>query len=95
MWQGPTPLAAGLCSQEAVAALSGITVRGRPDVSAVLAEVAAATRDDVIADGGSPDDVSMSDLVSVLVCGPTALIHEASAAAAQQGLDFHSETFHF
>jgi len=79
-----SPVAAGMCSAEAAAAVSSIVARGRPKLDVLFAQVAA-----------EPSALHPADRVTVMVCGPTPMIAHSSALAAAHGFDFHSEVFHF
>lgn len=51
---------------------------GRPDLSAYL---------------GGHDNLIKEQKALVFACGPAGLVREASRAALDAGMDFHSETF--
>lgn len=91
---GPSPVAAGLCTQESFTQLASLASPGRPQLGGLLSDIAQEAVQEHYAEGGG-SDFGLSDLVSVLVCGPPGMIDEASAASAELGLDFHSEVFHF
>lgn len=91
---GPSPVAAGLCSARAYRQLRALAEPGRPRLDALLERLAQETVQEHYADGGG-SDFALSDLLTVMVCGPPGMIDEASGAAADLGADFHSEVFHF
>lgn len=91
---GSSPVAAGLCSARTYRQLRALAEPGRPRLDELLERLAQETVQEHYADGGS-SDFALSDLLTVMVCGPPGMIDEASGAAAELGADFHSEVFHY
>jgi len=80
-------VAAGFCTAASAAAVRAATTTGRPDMRSLFASIAAAVPPGFT---GAP-----SDRVSVLTCGPSAMVDDISRLAFAHSFDFHSETFYF
>jgi len=79
-------LEAGCVHVTALSDMHSRIVHGRPHLERLFASIATSS---------SAATGSASSRVSVLVCGPEALILQASDLSFAHGFDFHSEVFHF
>ena len=90
-----SPWDVGMCEEAAASAVLAHIRSGRPDLRTLLLNIAQDAEAESAAESLEGRAEPLSELVSVFVCGPDAMIEESSALAEEYGLDFHSEVFNF